>query len=95
MQKVFLFVTINVKPGKFDEFVSKLAAHITVIRTESGCEFIDIYRDTQNGDVVNVWEIWSDRPSWDAHMNNANSKAWQAVASDLVFGESITVMDEL
>jgi quinol monooxygenase YgiN len=95
MQKVFLFVTINVKPGKFDEFVSKLAAHIAVIRTETGCEFIDIYRDTQNADVVNVWEIWSDRPSWDAHMVNANSKAWQIVASDLVFGESIAVMDAL
>jgi autoinducer 2-degrading protein len=95
MQKVFLFVTINVKPGKFDEFALKLSAHIASIRTEAGCEFIDIYRDTQNADVVNVWEIWSDRPSWDAHMVNANSKAWQAVASDLVFGESITVMDQL
>jgi quinol monooxygenase YgiN len=44
---------------------------------------------------VNVWEIWSDRPSWDAHMVNENSKKWQTVAKDLVFGESITVMDAL
>ena len=66
-----------------------------MIRTESGCEFIDIYRDTQKENVVNVWEIWSDRPSWDAHMVNENSTAWQAVAKDLVFGETITVMDQL
>ena len=88
-------MAIDVKPGKYDEFVSALAIHVSVIRAEAGCEFIDIYRDNQKENVVNVWEIWSDRPSWDAHMVNENSKAWQAVAKDLVIGESITVMDQL
>ena len=95
MSKVFLFVAIDVQPGKFDEFVSKLSQHASVIRTEAGCELLDIYRDTQKENVVNVWEIWTDRPSWDAHMVNENSKKWQSVASDLVFGETITVMDAL
>lgn len=95
MSKIFLFVAIDVRPGKYDELVSALSRHISVIRTEPGCEFIDIYRDTQKENVVNVWEIWSDRPSWDAHMVNENSKGWQAVAKDLVFGETITVMDAL
>jgi len=88
-------VAIDVRPGKYEEFVEGLSKHIAVIRTEAGCEFIDIYRNTQKENAVNVWEIWSDRPSWDAHMLNANSKAWQAIAKDLVFGETITVMDAL
>ena len=88
-------MAIDVRPGKYEEFVEGLSRHIAVIRTEAGCEFIDIYRDTQKENVVNVWEIWSNRPSWDAHMLNANSKAWQSVAKDLVFGETITVMDAL
>ena len=95
MSKVFLFVAIDMQPGKFDEFVSKLNQHAAVIRTEAGCELLEIYRDTQKENVVNVWEIWTDRPSWDAHMVNENSKKWQSVASDLVFGETITVMDAL
>ncbi len=95
MSKVFLFVAIDVQPGKFDEFVAKLSQHASVIRTEAGCEFLEIYRDTQKENVVNVWEIWSDRPSWDAHMVNENSKKWQSIASSLVFGETITVMDAL
>lgn len=95
MSKVFLFVAIDVQPGKFDEFVSKLNQHAAVIRTEAGCELLEIYRDTQKENVVNVWEIWTDRPSWDAHMVNENNKKWQSVASDLVFGETITVMDAL
>ena len=88
-------MAIDVRPGKYEEFVEGLSKHIAVIRTEAGCEFIDIYRNTQKENAVNVWEIWSDRPSWDAHMVNANSKAWQAIAKDLVFGETITVMDAL
>jgi len=92
VSKVFLFVAIDVQPGKFDEFVAKLSQHASVIRTEAGCELLEIYRDTQKENVVNVWEIWSDRPSWDAHMVNENSKKWQSIASNLVFGETITVM---
>jgi autoinducer 2-degrading protein len=95
VSKVFLFVAIDVQPGKFDEFVSKLNQHASVIRTEAGCELLEIYRDTQKENVVNVWEIWSDRPSWDAHMVNENSKKWQSIASSLVFDETITVMDAL
>jgi len=95
VSKVFLFVAIDVQPGKFDEFVAKLSEHASVIRTEAGCELLEIYRDTQKENVVNVWEVWSDRPSWDAHMVNENSKKWQSIASSLVFGETITVMDAL
>jgi autoinducer 2-degrading protein len=95
VSKVFLFVAIDVQPDKFDEFVSKLSQHAAVIRTEAGCELLEIYRDTQKENVVNVWEIWSDRPSWDAHMVNESSKAWQKVAPEYVFGESITVMKNL
>lgn len=95
MQKVFLFVAINVKAGKFDQFVEALSKHIQVIRGEEGCEFIEIYRDTQKSDVVNVWEIWSTRADWDAHMVNENSQAWRPIAAELVEGETITVMDAL
>ena len=95
MQKVFLFVAIDVKPGKFDQFVEALSKHIQIIRGEQGCEFIEIYRDTQKSDVVNVWEIWSTRADWDAHMVNENSRAWQAIGPNYVFGETITVMDAL
>ena len=95
MSKVFLFVEVSVNPGKMDEFINKIKAHAAVIRTEAGCEFLEIYRNTQKEDVLNVWEIWSDRPDWDAHMVNENSKAWQKVAANYVFGESITVMKNL
>jgi hypothetical protein len=95
MSKVFLFVEVSVKPGKMDEFINKIKAHAAVIRTEDGCEFLEIYRNTQKEDELNVWEIWRDRPAWDAHMVNESSKAWQKVAPEYVFGETIAVMKTL
>ena len=95
MSKVFLFVEVSVKPRKMDEFINKIKAHAEVIRAEVGCEFLEIYQNTQKSDVLNVWEVWSDRPAWDEHMANETSKAWQKVALEYVFGETISVMKSL
>ena len=92
MSKVFLFVEIDVKSGQREALLEKLQAHGAGIRNESGCETLEIFKDTQNPDRVCVWEIWSDRPAWDAHMVNDASKAWQKVAPAYVHGEKITVM---
>jgi quinol monooxygenase YgiN len=51
--------------------------------------------DTQNENQVCVWEVWTNRPLWDAHMVNEASKAWQKIASEFVNGEKITVMDSI
>jgi quinol monooxygenase YgiN len=94
MSKVFLFVEIETQPGKADEFIEKIKAQAEVIRDEVGCEFIDIYRNTMDENLIHVWEIWGNRSAWDAHMANEASKAWQAIASSYVLGEEITIMDQ-
>jgi autoinducer 2-degrading protein len=94
MSKVFLFVEIDVQPGKSAGFIEKLRTQAEVIRGESGCEFIDIYQNTNNENLVHVWEIWSDRGSWDAHMDNQASAAWREIAAGFVIGEKITVMKQ-
>ena len=93
MSKVFLFVEIDVRPGQREAFLEKLQSHGAHIRTEFGCETLQIFKDTKSPDRVCVWEIWSDRPSWDAHMVNDASKAWQQVAPAYVNNEKITVME--
>jgi quinol monooxygenase YgiN len=95
MSKVFLFVEIDVKAGQKAAFLEKLAAHAAHIRSEEGCKALEIFTDTQNENKVCVWEIWSNRPLWDAHMVNDASKAWQQVAPAFVNGEKITVMDAI
>lgn len=95
MSKVYLFVEIDVKSGMrrdFAEQVRKQGAHI---RTEDGCEKLEIFFDTNNENQVCVWEVWTNRELWDAHMVNDASKAWQKIAAEFVNGEKITVMDSI
>ena len=95
MSKVYLFVEIDVQPNKRADFLTEISRHGAHIRTENGCEALEIFTDTKNPDRVCVWEIWSNRELWDANMVNEASKAWQVIARDFVNGEKITVMDSI
>ena len=93
MSKVYLFVEIDLKPGTRSAFAEHIAKHGARIRTEDGCENLEILLDTKDDNRVCVWEVWTNRELWDAHMVNDASKAWQKVAAEFVKGEKITVMD--
>lgn len=95
MSKIFLHVAIDVRPGKYQEFVALLKKHIQVISTEPGCEYIEIFQNPDQADVVHVYETWTDRASWDAHMANGNSAAWKNISTEFVFGETIAVLKKL
>ena len=95
MSKVYLFVAIDVKTGRREEFLEKIKIHGAHIRTEEGCETLEIFTDSQDSNQVCVWEVWTNRALWDAHMVNDASAAWQKIASEYVNGEQITVMDSI
>ena len=95
MSKVYLFVAIDVKPGRREEFLEKIKIHGAHIRTEEGCETLEIFTDSQDSNQVCVWEVWTNRALWDAHMVNDASAAWQKIASEYVNGERITVLDSI
>jgi len=95
MSKVYLFVEISVKAGKLDGSLELLNKHAAHIRTEDGCETLELFVDTKVEDRVCVWEVWRDRTSWDSHMVNDASKAWQKTAAEFVNSEKITVMDAI
>ena len=93
-ENVYLFVQVRVKPGKFEQFIKLIEIHVADMRLEDGLIALDLYKDVASGNIC-VWEVWRDRASWDVHMANESSKAWQVVAANYVDGESIIVMDEI
>lgn len=95
MSKVYLFVAIDVKPGRREEFLEKIKIHGAHIRTEDGCESLEIFTSSQSANQVCVWEVWRNRALWDVHMANEASTAWQKIASEYVNGEQITVLDSI
>lgn len=92
MAKLPLFVTIEVRPGGMSTFLEKITAQIEVIRSEDGCEEINLYRNATDENLVHVWELWRDRSAWDAHMSNEASRQWQLTSSEYVVDEKITLM---
>jgi autoinducer 2-degrading protein len=95
VSKVYLFVEIDIKPGMRNAFAEHITKHGAHIRTEEGCETLEILFDVNNENQVCVWEVWTNRQLWDAHMVNDASKAWQKIAAEFVNGEKITVMDSI
>jgi len=93
--KVYLHVTIHIKPGKMEGFLKRIAPHMELMRKEDGCEMLNLFQDTQQENTVCVWEIWRDRPAWDAHMVIEHSKIWQKDAPEYVQSEQITILDEI
>jgi autoinducer 2-degrading protein len=93
--KVYLFVAIDIKPGRREEFLEKIKVHGAHIRSEEGCESLEIFINSQNENQVCVWEVWRNRALWDAHMANEASAAWQRIAVKYVNSEQITVLDSI
>ena len=94
MSKVFLFVEIEVQPGRTAEFIQRLHSQLQVIRGENGCESLELFQNSANENTIHVWEVWSDRGSWDAHMSNSSTLSWREIAAEYVTGEKITVMHQ-
>ena len=95
MNKIYLHVAIDVRPGKYQDFVTQLKKHIDAVQAEPGCEYIELFQNPDQADVVHVYETWSDRASWDSHMANDRSADWHKTAKDFVFGEHISLLNKL
>lgn len=92
MSKIYLFVTVDIRPEHFNEYLAKLTDHVAIIRDEDGCESIEVFTEPDNRNQLHLWEVWSNRMAWDAHMGNTNSASFKAAISDLVIGETIKVL---
>ena len=56
---------------------------------------LELFQDTENENIVYIWEVWRDRPAWDAHMVIDHSKLWQKDSPEFVQKEEITVLSAL
>jgi quinol monooxygenase YgiN len=92
VSKIYLFVSVDIRPGKYDEYLQKLTSHIEKIRNEDGCIEINIFAEGDNQSQLHLWEVWSSQTTWELHMKNENSAEWRVVSQDLVSGETIKVL---
>ena len=93
MSKIYLFVDIDVRAGQRTGFLEELKKHADHVRTEPGCEKLEIFIDAEHQDRVCVQEIWSSMSDFEVHMKCDTSLAWRPVAAPFIHGEKITIMN--
>ena len=95
MSKVIIFVDVDIKAGMRDGYIKKLRKHAEGVRTEPGCEKLDMFISVEDPNRMYVWEIWSTRKDFDVHLICDATKAWRPVAAPFINGEKIHVMESI
>ena len=73
MSKQAVVVTYRVKPGRIDELMPLLRAHIARTKAnEPGCLQFDVLVPTDGSDRVFLYEVYADQAAIDAHMATAH-----------------------
>lgn len=55
-------------PGKAKDLVDHIKRLVEETRREAGCLRYDLFRGTNNSDILIFVEEWESRNSWEAHM---------------------------
>ncbi len=85
-----LFVTVDVKPDKVDEFLAAITVNAEAsLRDEPGCLAFDVHRDIETPTRFYFYEIYTDEDAFTVgHRGAPHYAAWQAVAKDVLVAGS-------
>jgi len=78
-------VTFRTLPGAMGRFLPLMLENAGQSRDrEPGCLRFDVLSDPDHPDEVFLYEIYSDRAAFDAHLGSAHFRAFDAAVADLV-----------
>ncbi|SLN31855.1 autoinducer-2 (AI-2) modifying protein LsrG [Pseudoruegeria aquimaris] len=88
-------VTFRIKPGQMDAFLPLMLANArTSLAEEPGCLQFDTCR-TPGEDVIFLYEIYTDRAAFDAHLASAHFKAFDAEVAAMVEDKQVALFEEV
>ena len=83
-RKMYFFVEIQSKAGKASELIGAMNKYVVHVRKEKGCEKFDVLTDPTKPGSVYLYEIWSDAPSHQDHLNSAEFATWKELSDPLI-----------
>lgn len=93
MTKVKLVVEYVVKNGHADDVIGMFRdTFIPNSRSESGCEFYELWQDNDNPNKMRVVEIWSSMVDLEQHIAHDWFKQTAPKVQDLLDSEIINIM---
>lgn len=83
-------VTFTLEPGQMAAFLPPMLENAaTSLSQEPGCHRFDVCADPGRPDEVFLYEIYTDRAAFDAHLASAHFVAFDAVAAPMIASKSI------
>ena len=82
MPPVTLQGYIVVPEGDLDNVLEELPNHITLTRQEPGCQDFMVKQDLNNPKRFQVYEIFADRKTFQAHQQRVSRSKWGRVTAN-------------
>ncbi len=89
MRTLTLFVELELNPGQLDAFLARAREHRTnVLTNEPGCERFDLLTPEEGGDVVLLYEVYTDKAALDAHFETPYMREYLEDTSPMIAGRT-------
>jgi autoinducer 2-degrading protein len=86
-----IVVDFHLKPGTRSQFRSLIDANADAsVKNEPGCLQFDVLEPEGEGDRVMLYEIYSDKAAFDAHLQTAHFHAFAGASEALCLQKSVT-----
>ncbi|QHQ36305.1 putative quinol monooxygenase [Algicella marina] len=89
-----VIVTFQIRDGRMPDFLPAMIENArTSLAEEEGCHRFDVCTDSERGNEVFLYELYTDRAAFDGHLQSAHFKAFDNAVSSLVGHKDIRTYD--
>ena len=89
-------VTFEIKPGAMPSFLPAMTDNAqTSLASEPECHRFDVCTDQTRPNEVFLYELYSDRAAFDAHLASAHFKAFDRQVADWIASKDVRTYQEV
>jgi quinol monooxygenase YgiN len=88
-----IVVDFKIKPEQLADFMPLMLENARASReTEPGCRVFDVCMDPKKETSVFLYEVYDDRAAFDAHLESAHFKRFDAAVASMVASKTVRTL---
>lgn len=89
-------VAFQLNPGSIEAFMPLMRQNAkTSLHTEPGCHQFDVLSDAAKPDAVFLYELYTDRAAFEAHLESPHFKSFDAAVSPMIAGKEVQTWNKV
>ncbi len=89
-------VTFTINPEAWQKFLPLMTENARAsTANEPECHQFDVCTDPSTPHTVFLYEVYTDRAAFDAHLQTPHFKAFDAAVTDMIASKDVTLMDRI